>query len=121
MLGAMTPVYLVEIEDDVGYISLTDFYSCVRQFLSEIIQRGVSETNIHDLTWLDPREQINSSASAVRRLAQKFLVFVPDEKVDQLEEECFLYQTTEDLPMDTERLIFIGRTWNAQMYCIKTI
>ena len=76
------------LEDDVmGTSHLIDFYSHIRQFLSEIVQSGVRrlplcDEVLHDLTRLDPRERITSNVSAVRRLAQKFLGFVPAEKVD---------------------------------------
>lgn len=62
MLGTMTHVYLVEIEDDVlGTSQLTDFYSHVCQFLTGLVQSGVKrlplqDQVLNDLTWLDPRE-----------------------------------------------------------------
>ena len=61
----------------------------------------MKDTVLNNLVWLDPAEWISFTVGMVRRLAtEHFTNFVPEEKLDQLEEEFCLYQDTKNLPDD---------------------
>ena len=107
MSGASLHSYLSEMSDELEATQdLTDFYNNVREFLAKLVHSAVKrlpmkDTVLNDLVWLDPAERVSSTVGMVRRLATgHFKNFVPEEKLDQLEEEFCLYQTTKDLPDD---------------------
>ena len=87
-------------------IRLTVFYDNIREFLAKLVHSAtkrlpMEDSVLTDLVWLDPAEIVSSTVGMVRRLAMgHFKNFVPEEKLDQLEEEFCLYQTTKDLPDD---------------------
>ena len=107
MLGASLHRYLTEKKDDLeGTRELPVFYDNIREFLAKLVHSAMKRLPMEDavltnLVWLDPAERVPSTVGMVRRLAMgHFNNFVPEEKLDQLEEEFCLYQTTKDLPDD---------------------
>ena len=118
MLGVSLHRYLTEMNDELkGTQELTDFIKNVREFLVKLVHSAVKrlpirDTVLNDLVWLDPAERISSNVGMVRRLATgHFRNFVPEEKLDQLEEEFCLYQTTKDLPGDISLQKDIDTYW----------
>ena len=108
LLGTSVRVHLRKFEDQLlGTEDLANFYLSVHAFLSKLVTSALKQLPFHDpiirdVACPDPAERLTSTIGMIRRLIERFSNFIPNGKADQIEEEFALYQTTKDLPPNTQ-------------------